>query len=295
MYRQTHMSIGDGAAAQLEPAAAAGEARPRGVSGETLWRWAGHALPFAVFALAYDLLGLARSFVVTRGVHVFWPYWFDKTVFGVGTLGERRSLNELFAIHHWPAVDLVAGLAYLLYIHLVLGFAVFLAATDRTRAGGNRVRALGWTFTAMNVASFLTYLAFPVAPPWYVASHGFGPVQMDVAASPAALSRWDALTGIPYFQAFYAHATDVFGAMPSMHCAYPMLLLFYALELGRPALILALAAFELVMCFSAIYLQHHYVSDVLVGVAFAVLAYWIEREVGGRHRLAPQRVAGGRR
>jgi inositol phosphorylceramide synthase catalytic subunit len=280
------MSAADGASNRIERALVRAHS-PRVRRGPMMWRWLGDALPFAIFALAYESLGLARSLVVTRGVHVFWPYWFDKTVFGVGGLGQRRSLNEVFATHHWPFVDFLTGLSYLLYIHVVVAFAVFLALVDRTEAGAQRVRALGWTFALMNVASFVTYLLYPVAPPWYVAAHGFGPVLADATSSPAALSRWDDLTGVPYFQHFYSHASDVFGAMPSMHCAYPMLLLLYSFELRRPRLTVALAAFQLFMCFSAVYLQHHYVSDVIGGIAFAVVAYWLEREFGGRAAPAP--------
>jgi membrane-associated phospholipid phosphatase len=128
-----------------------------------------------------------------------------------------------------------------------------------------------------------------------VASHGFGPVDAAAAPSPAALVRWDAMTGIPYFKHFYAQSSDVFGAMPSMHCAYPMLLLLYARELARPRLVAALILFQLVMCFSAVYLQHHYMTDVLAGTAFAVLAYRLERWISARHCREPEVVGGGPR
>jgi inositol phosphorylceramide synthase catalytic subunit len=255
---------------------ASAAARPRAASALL------DALPFALFAAAYDLLRIARTFVVAQGVEVWRPYWFDLIVFGVGAGPHRITLNELFARHHWPAVDLVAGLAYFSYIYAVLGFAVYVALVDRTPTGARRTRALGWTFLGVNVAASLTYLFCPVAPPWYVATHGFGPVDPATAASPAALLRWDALVGVPYFQHFYAHASDIFGSMPSMHCAYPMILFLYALELRRRHWIAGLGLFQLLMCFSAIYLQHHYVSDVLVGMLYALLGYTLERLLTGR-------------
>jgi membrane-associated phospholipid phosphatase len=249
------------------------------------------ALPFATLAAVYDWLGLARSFVVASGVHVAGPYLFDKQLFGAGDGVARASLNELFARHHWAAVDLVTGTAYFSYVYAVVGFAVLLAVVDRTPSGAARTRALGWTFLGVNVASFVIYLVCPVAPPWYVASHGLGPVQAAAVASPAALARWDALVGVPYFANFYAQASDVFGAMPSMHCAYPMLLLLYARELGRPRLLTALVLFELLMCFSAVYLQHHYVSDVIAGVLCAAAGYGVERALTNRRPFARDSVA----
>ena len=244
------------------------------------------ALPFALFAAAYDLLRVAQRFVVSQGVEIWRPYWFDLTVFGVGTGARRITLNELFARHHWPAVDLLTGLSYFSYIYAVLGFAVFIALVDRSPGGARRTRALGWTFLGVNVAASLTYVCCPVAPPWYAATYGFGPVDPGTPASPAALLRWDALVGVPYFQHFYAHASDIFGSMPSMHCAYPMILFLYALELRRARWSVGLALFQLLMCFSAIYLQHHYVSDVLVGMVYALLGYGIERLVSGRDPLS---------
>src|SRR5579863_3795439 len=113
------------------------------------------ALPFALFGAAYDLLRIARRFVVTQGVEVWWPYWFDLTVFGVGPAHNRLTLNELFVRHHWPVVDFITGLAYLSYIYAVLGFAVYLALVDRTAAGARRIRALGWTFFGVNVGASL--------------------------------------------------------------------------------------------------------------------------------------------
>ena len=37
------------------------------------------------------------------------------------------------------------------------------------------------------------------------------------------LLRVDAMLGIGYFRAFYGRASDVFGALPSLHVAYPLL------------------------------------------------------------------------
>lgn len=252
------------------------------LAGATARRWWMTALPFAILGAVYDALGLAKSFVVAHGVHVAGPYWFDKTLFGVDWQGVRLSLNELAARYHSPAVDFVTGIAYLTYIYAVMAFALFLAVRDRSEFGRRRTSALGWTFLGINVAGFVTYLLFPVAPPWYVATHGFGPVDVHTPASPAALARWDQLLGVSYFARFYASSSDVFGAMPSLHCAYPMLLYWHARELGRPLLTTAAAAFQLLMCFSAIYLQHHYFSDAIAGMTFATAGYFLERALSGR-------------
>ena len=95
--------------------------------------------------------------------------------------------------------------------------------------------------------------------------------------SPAALVRFDALVGIPYFAGFYRRSADVFGSIPSLHCAYPLVVFLYARELGRRWLSAVLLAFYLLVVFSAVYLQHHYVLDALLGTLYALAGYAVDR------------------
>ena len=252
-------------------------------------------LPFVVFAAFYHWLGWLGPTVTARGVHVFLPYWYDKAVFGIGDFGNRVSCNELFATNHAPAVDFITGLAYLSFLPCACAFAAYLALVDRRRAGVRRARRFAWTFLGVNVAGFVTYLLCPVAPPWYVATHGFGPVNPAAHASPAALVRWDAMTGIPYFSRFYGQATEVFGALPSMHCAYPTLLMLFAWEMRCKRLTLALLGYQILMCFSAVYLQHHYVTDAVAGITYAFVGYAVGRAVASILPLASLRAETGPR
>ena len=48
-------------------------------------------------------------------------------------------------------------------------------------------------------------------------------------------------------------------------------------------------AFFLLMCLSAVYLQHHYVTDVLLGIAYAMVTLAILVRV--RHRLRAARAS----
>jgi membrane-associated phospholipid phosphatase len=87
------------------------------------------------------------------------------------------------------------------------------------------------------------------------------------------------MTGIPCFDRFYGQASEGFGALPSMHCAYPMLLMLFAWEMRCKSLTVALLAYQILMAFSAVYLQHHYVTDVIAGILFALLGYALGRAV----------------
>jgi membrane-associated phospholipid phosphatase len=85
----------------------------------------------------------------------------------------------------------------------------------------------------------------------------------------------DALIGIRYFQTFYGKSTYVFGAMPSLHCTYPMIGLLTAWRhvtwKTRP---IHLAYVALMFC-ASVYLDHHYVVDGLAGFALAGVSVWI--------------------
>jgi membrane-associated phospholipid phosphatase len=96
-----------------------------------------------------------------------------------------------------------------------------------------------------------------------------------VASSPAAALRFDALTGTHIFANMYARASDVFGAMPSLHAAYPLLVALALRGLGHRTLAVFAWCYMALMCFAAVYLQHHYVIDVMGGLAYAALGHVI--------------------
>ena len=60
---------------------------------------------------------------------------------------------------------------------------------------------------------------------------------------------------------------DVFGAIPSLHIVYPFLAMVYGWRLRRfrPFGV----GYFLLVCFSAVYLNHHYLLDIFVGLGIA--------------------------
>lgn len=236
-------------------------------------------LPFMLFGIIYDLSRIAQPLVHHLYVHVAEPYWFDRTFFGISTAAGRITPNELFVRHHWPVVDFFTGLSYIVFVYWALGFAAYLALFRRDDAGRKLLARFGWTFLLMNIAGFVTYYVYPAAPPWYAADYGFGPANFAAHSSPAGAARWDELTGIPYFAGFYGRSADVFGAIPSLHVTYPLLTYLYGRELRRRWLDAASFGLFLLVSFAAVYLNHHYVLDVLLGVLYALIAWRVERAI----------------
>ncbi len=198
-------------------------------------------------------------------VHVAEPYFFERAWFGVG----GRTLNEVFLEHHWPALDLACGFAYLVFVGEYIALALLLFFCGRADAA----RTFARCFLVVNVMGFATYFVYPAAPPWYVTAYGLGPVRAQIAPAAAATLRFDALLGTHLFEDMYGRGIDVFGAYPSLHVSYPVLAALLALRFRELRWArMPTALFLVLMCVSAVYLQHHYVTDVVLGIAYALVA-----------------------
>ena len=177
-----------------------------------------------------------------------------------------------------PVLDFFCGASYALYLYEFLAVAVFFYAVGERQ----RCTSFVWALFASNALGALIYMLLPVAPPWYIIDHGFGPAVMGTLGSSAGCARFDAMLGIHYFQAFYGRNPNVFGAMPSLHVAFPLIVTLYTWNRGLRWRI-PCALFTALVAFSAVYLAHHYILDVLAGVAVAVLCWWgAERLFGER-------------
>jgi membrane-associated phospholipid phosphatase len=243
--------------------------------------------PYLVVAMGYDLVRYARRAALSA----------DR-VLGCELRSAELALFETsagtpqdyFAVHHAPALDVFFAIPYAIFAYVALVYAGYLYVKDR-----QRMRRYLWAFAIANYLSFATWLVFPAAPPWYIREYGCA---IDLAAqpSPAALARVDALLGISYFDAFYSRAASVFGALPSMHCAYPVLGMLTARRVATARTWPLHIGYTTVMAGAAVYLDHHWIIDVLAGwlvagVAVAAAHYaiaWIER------KKQPAEVTSGR-
>jgi len=172
--------------------------------------------------------------------------------------------------------DLLAAVPYAAFIYVALGYAIRLWFRDRAK-----MRRFLWAFALANGISFVTWLVLPAAPPWYIQAHGCA---IDLAAlpSPAGLGRVDELLGFAYFGHFYSRAASVFGALPSMHCAYPVLGLLTAWRGARLWTRVLHVGYALWMATAAMYLEHHWLIDVVAGWATAAAGVYLAGRLLGR-------------
>ena len=236
--------------------------------------------PFILTGVLYDSMRYFYWPAIEGRVHVEGPYLLERSWFGIG----GRTPNEWFLDHHWPALDLACGFAYLVYVAEYMALAFFLFF----RRHGAMLWRVAFAFLVVNVLGFITYFVYPVAPPWYVTEYGFGPARLDIHPAAAAAARFDQLLGTSFFDGIYGRGVDVYGAYPSLHVAYPLIAVWAVfrvrdLRWARWPTI----AFFLLMCLSAVYLQHHYVIDVVLGVIYALVTIAVvDRLYALAHRSA---------
>ncbi len=122
----------------------------------------------------------------------------------------------------------MAGVFYLCWVPLPVIFGLWLYFSGRR----NLYLHFAMVFLLTNLVGFTFYYIHPAAPPWYVALHGFEAVP-GTPGSAAGLEAFDAMTVLGIFDALYARNSNVFAAMPSLHSAYTLTALLYALPRTR--------------------------------------------------------------
>lgn len=218
-------------------------------------------LPFLLWVAVYDSMRWYADAIRSPVIHIHEPYDFDLRWFGIG----GQTPNEWLQQHTAAVLDFFCGLSYTPFFFV--GESILLAIWMEFHGMEKRAERFAWVFVIANFIGFTFYYTYPAAPPWYVAEHGFL-LDLSVRASPAGTVRFDQLIGVPIMQGFYSKSADVFGAIPSLHIVYPFLALVYGIRLRRFRFIAL--AYWLLVCFSAVYLNHHYLVDIIVGLAIAV-------------------------
>ncbi len=232
-------------------------------------------LPIGLVGVLYDSMKVIKNVGLTKdNVHVCDVRAIDQRFFGLDINGTRVTLHDYFQAHATPFLDRYCAIPYGTFIAIVVCYSVYLYFRDYPG-----LLRFTWAFLALNVAGFITYHVYPAAPPWYFHAHGCAVDLTTHASEGPNLARVDAWLGMPYFAGIYGRSSDVFGAVPSLHVAYPLLIALDAFRrhrwLGRVLSIW----FYLSMCFAAVYLDHHWVFDVLVGSLYAVVIYAVMRRL----------------
>jgi hypothetical protein len=246
-------------------------------------------LPVFVGSLAYVAAGSFAS-QLKFGVH-YLPQLDADRVIGFGTLPTVWLQHHLYGGRTgW--LEVACAVAYLshFFVPVIFGFWLWMSRRRDAFIG------LMYGLLTVCVLGEITFVLAPTAPPWMAAEHGLAPpihhlfkqTLYDLHFSKAA-----AFIGDP-------KKYDAVAAMPSLHAAWPIISLLVARRYGLPrwvrwTFVTQLAA----IVFTIVYTGEHYVSDAIVGVAYALVAFWAVQHVLGRQaagrpvRALVGRAAGG--
>lgn len=230
-------------------------------------------LPLFVLLFTYDLLrGAADELMAVA--HVLPQLRFDEVLFGgtVPTVWLQERYYDPENLRWW---DAAAWVVYTSHFFVPLGVAAGLWV--RSRAAFRRYAAM---FVTLTFAGFATYALVPAVPPWMASDLGY--LEPTVRLVPRMWLELGVEPAAMVFQGGNEYANDV-AALPSLHSAYPVLLLLVLWRSAGRVVRGVLLLYPVAMAVALVYGAEHYVADILLGWAYALLAFTAVELV--RHRL----------
>ena len=174
--------------------------------------------------------------------------------------------NPVVAIQEWRTTFLNVAfcVGYSLHIaNVLVPLLLFLRSGDLDRAD-----SYASSFLACGYLGFAIYLLYPVVPPRLALP------EVSAVTPPWASQAWE--TAGSWFRA------NPYAAMPSLHCAFPLLSYLYLRSIGSP-LRWVFAFMSAWLFVGTVYLGEHYVSDVIAAIPVAWAAVWFVSRTE-RHR-----------
>lgn len=223
-------------------------------------------VPFITLFLAYETM---RGIVyhIAGIVHV--TELIEAELYLFGTI-PTKVLQQFYRN---PILDWTGAFFYSLHfiVPIVFGFVLWNRSPKNYRK--YTVALLITSYSAL-----ITFLAYPSAAPWF----GINAERI--------LFQIDGVIGVPLYATIYAFIEpNPFAAIPSLHAAYPWIVSLYAIKIKRIKA-LPILIFPLGVWFSAVYLGEHYIIDLLAGVAYATVAYFLAEKLTARHFFSRSRT-----
>lgn len=220
---------------------------------------------FWVYWFIFDSVRVVPNYLF-NDVHILEPYELEKSLFGIMHNGALLTPNEWFGQHLNSTIDLVCGIFYLGWVPIPMLFTIYIFFKKREYC-----YEFWYLFWIANMIGFIGYYTYPAAPPWYYESFGTTFIA-ETPSNAARLLRVDEILGFPLFEDMYDKGSSVFAAIPSMHSAFPVLLLYIGRKAKEYVWTFVFLIVLLGIWFAAVYLNHHYIIDVLLGALTAIIA-----------------------
>ncbi len=215
------------------------------------WRALKDWLPFVTVFISYEIMYSFVGTISKYNLHSG-PQNLDIQLFGqVPSVILQQSFR-------FPVLDYMGAVFYGIYFFVPTIFA-YVVWRKSPKNYWKYIVAFG----VLTYAALITFLFYPVAPPWIA--------QPDVTR--ILTSSVDTNLGIPVYKTLFDFlGGNLYAAFPSMHSALPWLVFLFAFKIWKwkalPVVIIPVGTW-----FSAVYLGEHYFVDVLGGIAYATIAF----------------------
>jgi len=227
-------------------------------------------LPFLSYLLVFSNYRILRRItgldsVLTPNAN-FLP-WLEMLVF-------HCYPHQILATFSNPIFDFMAAVPYLIHFPLPAFFLVYKFFYTKSVHGALPFLWLaGW----VNLVAVFIQFFFPTTPPWFVDSAVWSAEGqlLKAGANEAGFHRLDRVLGFPFFHNIYSASPVKYGAFPSLHVAWPAMILVCGpwisekFALGHVAWI----------TWAALYSNHHYGVDAIAGIVLVFLVNFMMRKV----------------
>ncbi len=237
--------------------------------------------PFIFFWVAYDMMrGIADS--VRSIINVVPPFQVELFIFGPLFGGQIPAhFFEYFQAMNEGALgkiilDILGANFYTMHFGapLILGWIFWHTKADRPL-----FYHFIYTITILNIMALATFMLYPAAPPWYVYKYGLIQPTGDVVGSAGGLVNFDNLIGTKFLQSIWdTFNANLYAAIPSLHGSYPVVIAFFGMKKFKKLRPLWLI-YPLGTWFSAVYLNEHYIIDLIIGLIYVIIAYQIVKRL----------------
>lgn len=227
--------------------------------------------PFLAYLIVYSNYNRIRYMTgleETRKPSITFLPWLEYSVFHCYP---HRILSKFAS----PILDFFAAIPYLIHFPLPFLFSVYLLSGENRQ---KNILPYLWCAGWVNLIAVFVQFVCPTAPPWFVDSavYDHNGKFLHSGNNEAGFARLDALIGHSLFHGIYSKSPLKFGAFPSLHVAWPAIIL-----VNNPWISKKFAWCHVVwIAWAALYSNHHYGVDALGGILlvfivnFSMIKIW---------------------
>jgi membrane-associated phospholipid phosphatase len=219
-------------------------------------------IPLVSIFLSYEAMNAVVGHL-SGVVHVEQPINAELQLFGsIPTLVLQQYLRS-------PFLDYLSAFFYSIHFIAPVVFAFLLWKYSPKNYQGFIIAFAIGTYSAL-----VTFLVYPVAPPWYGLSTMYNPLWNGPQVA-RVLLQMDNNFGSPFYKTIFDYIeSNPFAAFPSLHAMYPWIISLYALKIKKTRA-LPILLFPAGVWFGAVYLGEHYVIDVIGGAVYGTAAFFL--------------------